>query len=171
MIMGKYSEKNSQYSDVKVLGSPRKRLEKNWIPIIRKGELEFIYNWFPLQIGKLDENNNLIIHNSFPIKNDLFKIVRGSTCFVNDGDVLLGVVHFSMNTSPRKYFHMLIALDKDTLRPLYHSNSFYFLNVGIEYCIGFTVKEEKLVFWISQKDREPCMIKVPKTAILLKYSL
>lgn len=171
MIMGKYSVKDSQYSDVKVLGSPHKRLEKNWIPIIRKGELEFIYSWYPLQIGKLDENNNLIIHNSFPIKNNLFKIVRGSTCFINDDDVLLGIAHFSMNATPRKYFHMLIALDKDTLRPLYHSNSFYFLNVGIEYCIGFTAKEENFIFWISQNDREPCMIKVPKTAILLKYSL
>ena len=59
-----------------------------------------------------------------------------------------------MNATPRKYFHMLIALDKDTLRPLYHSNSFYFLNVGIEYCIGFTVKEENFIFWISQNDRE-----------------
>lgn len=171
MIMGKYSVKDRQYSDVKVLGSPQTKLEKNWIPIIRKGELEFIYNWYPLQIGKLDENNNLIIHNSFPIRNDLFKIVRGSTCFIDDDDVLLGIVHFSMNATPRKYFHMLIALDKDTLRPLYHSNSFYFLNVGIEYCIGFTVKEENFIFWISQNDREPCMIKVPKTAILLKYSL
>ena len=170
MIMGKYNVTDNQYSNVIVLGSPQKKLEKNWIPIIRKGELEFIYNWYPLQIGKLDENNNLIIHISFPIRNNLFKIVRGSTCFITDNNILLGIVHFSMNTAPRKYFHMLVALDKDTLKPLYYSNSFYFLNVGIEYCTGFTIEGEHFIFWISQKDREPCMIKVPKSAILLKYS-
>jgi hypothetical protein len=78
-------------------------------------------------------------------------------------DRLLGVVHFSEETMPRQYYHCLVELDSNNLRPTRISKPFCFLSVGVEFCIGFTMMEEqeKYVFWISQMDRDAAMIEVP----------
>ena len=47
---------------------------------------------------------------------------------------------------------------KDTFRPIRYSEPFVFEQIGIEFCIGFTIIDEKYWFWISQFDREPVLI-------------
>ena len=73
---------------------------------------------------------------------------------------LVGVVHFSEEKSPREYFHILVTLDKDTFCPIRYSRTFCFQKVGIEFCTGFCIKDNRYVFWISSMDREPEMISI-----------
>ena len=70
----------------------------------------------------------------------------------------VGVVHFSEELHPRQYFHRLVLLDKHSFEPLKYTDPFYFCHLGVEFCIGFTKKEEDYVFWISQLDRDPYRI-------------
>jgi len=164
--------------------------EKNWIPLKMgegRGNLQdyFIYKWSPLEIGQHDVlTNRLDIIRSYPVLAPDFHRVRGSTIFItpfrNDSNValsqnnqLIGVVHFSEEVIPRQYHHMLVTLDKDTLKPIAHSDPFYFQHLGIEFCTGFTIMAEtnEYVFWVSKMDRDPVLIRILMDEIPLKYRI
>ena len=170
------------YDNSNIVESPEKNhLEKNWAPLIvnnpespfHNREL-FIYKWSPFTIGELTDKpgDDGYLHLNIVEKidtslNPFFHKIKGSTQFVDTGDYLVGVVHFTEDASPRKYFHMLVTLDRTTMKPLKYSNPFCFEKVSIEFCIGFRVENADYVFWISRMDRDPLMIKIPKQKIPL----
>jgi hypothetical protein len=55
---------------------------------------------------------------------------------------------------------MLVTLDKNTFKPKKYSDPFCFQHYGIEFCIGFTVINNKYVFWISKKDNNAVMVNI-----------
>jgi len=61
-------------------------------------------------------------------------------------------------------------LDKDTLKPLKYSEIFCFQHLGIEFCIGFMIRENKYHFWLSNFDRDPELMKIDVPEIPLKFS-
>jgi hypothetical protein len=130
----------------------------------------FIYKWFPLEIGKLNaETRRLEIVQKYNITAPDFHRARGSTPFVDTGDCLVGIVHFSENTLPRQYYHIMVSLDRQTLAPLKYSQTFHFQHIGIEFCIGFTMRNGEYIFWISKMDREPAMVSLSMDKIPLIY--
>ena len=141
-MMGKYDHEKLAYSDCKILEPPTDtRCEKNWIPLVCGEELSFIYSWSPMTIGRLNVDNKLEIVNTFEIIEPFFQRVRGSTTFIKHDDKLIGVVHYSEECSPRQYYHMLVELDSETFQPLRYSEPFCFQHYGVEFCIGFSIKE------------------------------
>jgi hypothetical protein len=162
MIIGNYNTHDFTYSNCQILQPPAYTgCEKNWIPIIKDDTEYFIYKWSPFQLGKINtETNTLEITESYEIRSYDFHRVRGSTIFIDNGEDLLGVVHFCEETYPRQYYHMLVTLDKQTLKPLQFSDPFCFQHIGVEFCIGFTKQNNKYIFWISKKDNDAIMVKV-----------
>jgi hypothetical protein len=168
MIIGDYDIENYCYKNSQIIEPPTETfLEKNWIPIVNNGKELFIYKWSPLEIGHIVEKENgvkkLEILHTFEetCSQELFNCVRGSTQFIEKGDELIGVVHFSRRFKRfNKYFHMLVVLDKETMKPKKCSEPFYFEQVGIEYCIGFDIRYEKYWFWISQYDNNPRLVSI-----------
>lgn len=154
--------------------------EKNWIPLIDDDAKEwFIYRWSPFEIGYIEdidtdekEKKTLKIAKVFSQTCSIpfFNKVRGSSTFVESqlGDnTLIGVVHYCEGGSKRQYYHMLVSLDKTTYCPIRYSDPFVFEKVEIEFCIGFTIKEGKYWFWISQMDRDPIHIGIEQCKINL----
>lgn len=167
MMMGEYDPENLRYNHCRILEPPEDTwCEKNWIPIVKGDELFIIYSWSPMKIGKIgddeNEDNKLSIVATFLSKLPYFHKVRGSTTFTEHDGALLGLVHFSDETHPRQYFHMLVRLDRETLEPIGHSDPFCFLHFGIEFCIGFRVEEDNYTFWISKRDNDATVIKVKR---------
>lgn len=170
MIMGKYNvvkSSNSGYlgnmEDCFAISSPFENewiCEKNWIPL-EDGKI--IYKWSPFEVGIVKENKLSLVSSDY-MKSPLCKKFRGSSIFVSSQNISLneriGVVHFSENEYPRHYFHCLVVLAKrgKTWKPRKHSQTFYFKNIGVEFCIGFLPKNGKYHFWISQFDREPLLM-------------
>jgi hypothetical protein len=99
----------------------------------------------------------------------MFSNIRGSTPLVETPAGFVGVVHFSYEGSPRRYYHMLVLLEKDTLRPLKYSDFFVFNQASIEFCIGFTVANNEYHFWISNFDRDPERMSINVDKIPLKF--
>ena len=161
-----------RYTDCRVLNPPNTDswCEKNWIPIIKDGADHFIYKWWPFEAGII-KDNTLVITTTWEHKTPMLSNVRGSSTFVPcpDGTGLIGVVHFSYEGSPRRYYHMLVLLDQNTLQPLKYSDFFVFNEASIEFCIGFTVVREKYHFWISNFDRDPERMSLDKNKIPLKF--
>jgi hypothetical protein len=168
MVVADYDPMSCVITGGQVIISPREiRCEKNWIPV---GNDLFIYGWCPFEIGKVvDDHLEIMTQTAMPA---FFKRVRGSTTFINTESGLLGVVHFSEECKPRHYYHMLILLDPESFLPLVYSRPFYFSkNPGIEFCLGFSEKEDNYLFWISVMDRDPRLVIIPKKNILLENKI
>ena len=169
MVSGRWE--SGQWIDCRVLvpPDPGSWCEKNWIPVKFRGADHFIYKWFPLEVGQVI-NGQLAIRQTWEHQTPMFSNVRGSSILVEVGETgLMGVVHFSYEGSPRRYFHMLVLLDKETLKPLKYSDFFVFRRMSIEFCIGFGVCEKAYHFWFSNFDRNPEKMSVPVENIPLKF--
>lgn len=162
MIIGDYDNKwCSNCNIVNMLWDTK--CEKNWAPIQYNNQEKqlFVYKWNPFQIGFIDNNNNFQIEIEKLFNNNFIKNFRGSTIFIEyDNDMLIGLVHYSISGSPPIYYHCIVLLDKITLLPILYSDPFKFGDKPIEFCIGFTIHKNKYLFWISQMDREPMLIKI-----------
>jgi hypothetical protein len=185
IVVGEYSVEDRHIHSIELIEPPNHDVwcEKNWIPIsipstdildVPSGPKDeyFIYGWCPFQIGKLVEGKS--VRQEFKYKLEIvFKreyptipflhMLRGSTSFVPYGEHrLVGVAHFSEEYIPRHYYHMMIQLDRKTLSIVEWSSPFYFQNIGIEFCIGFMVQNNRdFRYWISQFDRNPLHIVIP----------
>jgi len=170
MIIGDYDIENMVLKNGNIIVPPTDtHCEKNWIPIINSnGELRFIYKWHPMQIGKIVDGSRLEICDTYNTSTVVFGKLRGSSCFIEDTiegkEGYVGVVHFSEELHPRQYFHRLILLEKNTFKPLKYTDPFYFNHLGVEFCIGFTKKENNYVFWVSHMDRDPCTVIIDRFA-------
>lgn len=179
MVLGTYDLDTATYRDcvMVVPPDPNSWCEKNWIPVLMLNsdgleEERFIYKWSPMEIGRVEPiTNQLEIVLRHEVRSWLFGRLRGSTTFVGaprsilDGtsltkEYLVGVAHFSEEHSPRHYYHVLVLLEKDTLKPVRYSRVFYFEKLSIEFCIGFCVRSDKYAFWVSRFDRDPILIEV-----------
>lgn len=167
MIYGKYNVETRTIEEGTIIRPPGDTwCEKNWIPIVHGGEEWFIYKWFPLEIGRVvdvDANGakKLDIQRVHRVEFPLFRKIRGSSIFVETEEGYVGVVHYSEEHAPRHYYHMLVLLNKETLEIAKWSELFVFEKLGIEFCIGFMIRNKmEYVFWISRHDRDPVMISV-----------
>jgi predicted GH43/DUF377 family glycosyl hydrolase len=168
MIVGEYDIDHLQYKEECIVEPPENTwCEKNWIPLISRKNAEeyFIYRWEPFEIGQIVSDAETNQHRLNIVKTyddtkyvPFFHKLRGSTPFIETTEGLVGVVHFSEETQPRHYFHMLVLLDKNTFQPLKYSEPFVFEKVAIEFCIGFDIRNGKYWFWISRFDRDPLMV-------------
>jgi len=174
IMIGEYDPEELCYRNCKILKPPTETMcEKNWIPILRssnKEELFFIYSWFPMQIGIIAENDTLKIIKTVTIREPLFYKIRGSSIFIKDPENpntrLIGVVHYSEETFPRKYYHLLVVLDAESFEPIMYSDPFCFQHCGIEFCIGFTItQKDQYIFWVSKNDNNAAMITIDRNKI------
>jgi hypothetical protein len=179
MIKGRYDIDRGLIlsSEVLVPPDPNSWCEKNWIPLVDYGNKEdeyFIYKWNPFEIGVLKQFENsdrkqLVIDTVWQHNAPLFSNIRGSTPLVEVDEGFLCVVHFSYEGGPRNYFHMLVLLEKVTMKPLKYSEFFVFNNMSVEFCIGFMVRHDKCHFWISNFDRDPELVVVDRSDIPLLF--
>jgi hypothetical protein len=166
MIIGEHSPETNGYKLCRLIEPPEDTwCEKNWIPIVTKnGNEYFIYSWSDteIRIGEIDYfMNKLNIVNTININIPEFLGVKGSTPFLEYNDnQMIGLVHFNEDCLPRRYYHMLVVLDKETIEPVKYSKPFYFQHLGIEFCTGFKIQNDDYYFWISKWDREPVMIQL-----------
>jgi hypothetical protein len=156
-------EKGSLHSCIIIIPpNPDSWCEKNWTPIVKNGMEYFIYKWSPFELGVLqkddDNHDRLVIETSWKHRTPLFSKVRGSSPFVETPEGWIGVVHFSYDGHPRRYFHLLVLLDKHSLLPLKYTNYFVFNKITVEFCVGFMIRSGKYHFWISNFDRDPEVI-------------
>jgi len=166
IVIGEYDTVNLKYINNKVLYPPTETdCEKNWIPINNcNKEILFVYKWHPLQIGKLDEKNklNIIYSHDTPV---FFKNYRGSSSICEYNNQLWCITHGVKYSTPRRYFHQFVVLDKTSFKPIKFSVPFYFNNFKIEYCNGLMIKGNELIIIFSQNDADPCILKTSMNRI------
>jgi len=141
--------------------------EKNWVFVDYNNELHIIYEWYPLRIGKLDNNVlNILETKSMP---KLFSRVRGSSCGYNynkkigennNGNITIDICeteiwfvnHIVSYESPRHYYHIITVFDSN-MNLLRYSAPFKFEGEPIEYCLSIVVEDERVLMNYSTWDR------------------
>jgi hypothetical protein len=127
--------------------------EKNWIPI----NDQIIYKWYPLQIGKI-ENNKLSINTTIQTPK-IFKHLRGSSNIVKYNNQYWTVTHGVKYTTPRKYYHIIVVLDEEYKINKY-TVPFYFDTYIIEYSLGLLIDNNILYITASRNDSNPIIVKI-----------
>ena len=129
IVMGIYDIDSLTYINNRTLYPPHETdCEKNWIPVnYRDEKVLFIYKWHPLQVGELDANNklNITITQETP---KFFRNYRGSSNVCEYNGQLWCITHGVKFTTPRKYYHQIVVLEKDTFKVLKYTVPFYFNN-------------------------------------------
>jgi len=163
IISGIYDYPNSVFTNSKVILSPNNReCEKNWLPVEESGT--FIYDWHPLQIGKIVDNEFKIVirHTSPPI----FQLFRGSTPPRVYNNSLWTLVHLTECSKPRKYYHCFVELELKTYIPKRMTLPFVFKTIGVEYCLSFDFKDETTIrCFTSFMDSNPAIVEFKTEAL------
>ncbi len=154
IVIGDYNIDNYIIENVNIIESPfPEECEKNWIPIRNK----IIYKWHPLQIGEI-KNQKLIIDTVIQTPK-FFKHLRGSSNVVEYNNEYWMVVHGVKYCTPRKYYHMIVILDKNYNVNRYTA-PFYYDTYSIEYCLGLLIDEEYIYMTASRNDSNPIIVKI-----------
>ena len=183
MLYGDYRidthEKKAYLEQVRVfyespVQDPKK--EKNWIPFVpelQPDKLYVIYRWSnPFQMGTIEDSRenpqaaSWKVRYTYPVQFPYKEEIRGSTNVVYDmtTKMYVAMVHLSVeDTLPKQYYHMLVWLDPETYCPRKCSKLVYFVQMGVEFCLSMDVQEDEYVFWVSCMDRDPRMIRIPKS--------
>ena len=172
IVYGKYDLDAEQIMDINEItpAFSKSECEKNWIFTEYNNETHIIYKWFPLQLCKLDKENNLI-HLVKEIKMPYyFSHSRGSTCGYQYEQEIWFVLHIVSYETPRNYYHCLVVFDENMNLKRY-SAPFKFQGDPIEYCIGLLVEQDRVIMTYSCWDRTTQLAVYDKTYIndLLKY--
>jgi hypothetical protein len=118
----------------------------------------FIYKWNPFQVGRIENDVLVITHEQKT--NHFFSLMRGSSNIAEYKDTYITITHCVFDTTPRKYYHHFVTIDKHTNKILRYSLPFYFQNDGIEYCLGIIIKDNDCYAFLSQFDSHPILVKV-----------
>jgi hypothetical protein len=131
------------------------RIEKNWSLFNYNGEMSLVYSWYPLKIGKI--NNNLL--NITNIKYNVpehFKDAKGSTPgFIKNNEIWF-VLHKSQRnkkdeTEYINYQHFFAIFDLD-MNLLRYSELFKLNNSSVEFCIGLIIEIDRIILSYSILD-------------------
>lgn len=135
------------------------QIEKNWVLFHHQSEdtLQFVYNWYPLQIGKIldsSEKDTTRTYNTFIYERHntpwLFSRIRGSTNGVYVDNELWFLCHIVSYENKRFYYHIFVVLDPtDSYRVKKHSMIFTFDKHQVEYTTGFVYDDHKKQFLIG----------------------
>ncbi len=153
VMRGNYNKDRGTYSNCVVFPSPvRRDCEKNWL--LMEGTTDMIYDWCPLRV--LDNKGGDKTSHPTP---SWFSLLRGSAPGKIYKDQLWVLTHFVEYSSPRKYYHCFVKLDKDTYKPNAVSLPFVFRSPSIEYCVSFTISTAgQIRFYVSFKDTNSSVV-------------
>jgi hypothetical protein len=144
------------------------QIEKNWVLLEDgKGEMKCVYHWYPLTIGDINAETGLytVTHKIHTPR--CFKHFRGSTNGVRVGDEVWFVCHVVSYEDRRYYYHVIVALDINTLEVRRFTQFFTFEGEKVEYTLGFIYMEKENLFRIgySTMDRITKFIEITHAEI------
>lgn len=168
IVSGEYNKSENKF-EINELNQTfnKTSCEKNWIFVDYEGENHIIYDWHPLRICKLENNNINVIETKTTPK--IFSRVRGSSCgFVynkkvgenDNGNIKLNIIeseiwfinHIVSYESPRHYYHIISVFDSK-MNLLRYSAPFKFEGEPIEYCLSIVVEDDRVLINYSVWDR------------------
>ena len=158
--------KDNSTTDSKLLQiNQQKPIEKNWVLFVSDSNKKLIYNWYPLTICDVIENECII--NKIIETPNFFRYVRGSTNGVVVGDEIWFLCHLVSYEDRRYYYHLIVVLDVKTMELRRYTQLFTFEKSPVEYTLGFVYLETSNEFLIGYSilDRTTKYVNITKESI------
>lgn len=173
IVNGNYDLNNNELIYTEIIPNfCNNNCEKNWVYVDYQNSTHIIYNWYPLNICKIDDNTKTLVEVDKKETPLIFSRVRGSTCGYkykknimnnNENDAnnislkmedceIWFVVHIVSYEQPRHYYHMFVVFDNN-MNLLRYSAPFKFEGDCIEYCLGIIVEDNQVILSYSNWDR------------------
>jgi len=168
MTFGEYDRQKEEL-EINLIQSPYSRaMEKNWCPFVNgNDEIHFVYQWHPLEIGKIQGDKLDIVHKK---EYDMFfmRRLKGSSCGCVDPTTgkLWFLVHFHSEDTPRQYYHMFVVMDPMTYDILEMSCPFLFEGRKVEFGMGLIVEEERVIITYTVFDRDARIASFDKNKVM-----
>lgn len=168
ILFGTYDIREKAYLENVSLHPPvETNCEKNWIPLPSFPDddteiVRFVYNWHPLEIGRLRLGENILkITNTTPTPK-IFEHFRGSSNFVVTDDGCLWALTHGVEYVPlRKYYHQFVVVKKGTFELVRYTLPFFFESLLIEYCLGLHYYKGSFFCFFSRLDSRPAVVEIP----------
>jgi hypothetical protein len=157
IVSGKYDIENSimNYHEIRP-NFNNSSCEKNWVFMNYKGSTHLVYDWCPLRICKINQNENNLFVVETRETPKIFSHIRGSSCGFtynkNGNREIWFVSHIVSYESPRHYYHIIIVFDSN-MNLLRYSAPFKFEKDPIEFCLSIVVEDERVLINYSTWDR------------------
>jgi tetratricopeptide (TPR) repeat protein len=143
--------------------------EKNWVFIDFNYATHIVYDWHPLNICKINYENNKLEKVAKRETPRIFSRIRGSTSGfkyykkideVKNGNITIDVEeseiwfvgHVVSHESLRHYYHVISVFDSQ-MNLLRYSAPFKFEGEPIEYCLSIVVEDDRVLINYSTWDR------------------
>ena len=153
MVNGEYDTNKDELISSEINSSfNNSYCEKNWVYVDYKDETHIIYDWYPLQICKINDQTNLIYlidTKSMPL---IFQKVRGSSCGFKYNNEKWFINHIVSYEDPRHYYHIISVFDSN-MNLLRYSAPFKFEGDPIEYSLSIIVEDSRVLINYSNWDR------------------
>lgn len=172
LVICKTTELLTEITNLARLKPPdENRVEKNWLPFFDSPSDKYlaIYGYNPVSVREIDTNTGLnheIITNKSPFNFSTFRGSGGPINFKYRGDdgklIIIHEVSFG-HDNKRTYIHRFVWLD-ETYNIKAISRSFYFIEIGIEFCSSLAIKvtdeKETIIVGFGQNDEKAylCLI-------------
>ena len=147
-------------------------IEKNWVLFEdNQNKLKCIYKWWPLIIGDIQKEGKFKTTHKIntPL---LFKRVRGSTNGLIVDNEIWFIGHVVSYEDRRYYYHIFIAIDRNTFELKRFSDLFTFSKEKVEYTLGFDkLNENQFLIGYSIMDKKTEYIVTDKDYLsyIMKY--
>ncbi len=160
-------------ADGPVLGNPRWLSrgaegidEKNWMPVVRNGDLAFVYRCAPTVVVGCDPASGALHLRAAHDAPLLAEGFRGGSALLPAGDGFLALVHevAFWDGGARTYVHRLVRFDGD-LRITALTHPFRFHAENIEFAIGLARRGGDLLISYGVMDREAWIASVPEAEL------
>ena len=155
------SEKSTKNDVLLKFEERQTQVEKNWVLFSSDNKTKCIYNWFPLVIGDI-ENDQFVKTGEQTDLPDFFRYIRGSTNGQVIDDEIWFLSHVVSYETRRYYYHVMVVLDKTTFAVKKYSPLFTFEKEPVEYTLGFAPIGDDLLIGYSVLDRETKYMMVAK---------
>lgn len=147
--------------------------EKNWTYVEYENKTHVVYNWYPLQVCKI--NGDKLELKKVKNTPKIFRFIRGSSCGfsykTSKHTEIWFIGHIVSYETPREYYNVFMVFDKD-MNLLRYSAPFKFEGEKIEYCLSVLVEHNRVICSYSTWDRSTKLAIYDKKYIdsLVKYT-
>lgn len=135
-----------------------RKIDKNWVPLVKNNQLNLVYSLDPLTIIKIDGNNASVVKGNVT---DQPILLSGGTPFVALGEKYISVAHYpKLFVDKHYYYHCFVVLNSE-LELEEVSEPFFIQRRGIEYACGLVQDGEDLLLSYGVADRAAFYVRIP----------
>ena len=140
--------------------------EKNWSLFENElGDVKCVYSWYPLTVGRIEDS---AFHEEYSLDVPELRLARGSSHGIVVGDELWFMTHLVSYETPRRYYHSIVATDKNVQRVIRMTYPATFEGKEIEYCGSIVLVDDNLDIYYSVRDQCSKKLSIPVEKLVWK---